>query len=187
MKTMIHSFGSASIAVAAAVALQACTATPYQSRPPLAQVVPDFGRTQVIQQAATYRQGPTNHENTPSVREDLPERMERIRARAEASVDPSRPLQAIFDDAEALAGNVSWHAKRCYVDLETRTPGLPGCEAYFEVIAEFQGVNDALAPLVKRAVERNPKGRLRTNGEFAEAAASMQVVTEAMNRYLKNA
>jgi hypothetical protein len=64
-------------------------------------------------------------------------------------------------------------------------PGLPGCEAYSEVVAEFQGVNEALAPLMEREVARNPKGKLQTNGEFAKAAASMQVVNWAMSRYVK--
>ena len=161
-----------------AAALQACAA-PYQSRPPLAQSVPDFGRTQLIQNAGAYRQEPADQE-------DILERLQRIRARAAAAVDPSRPIQAIFDEAEALAEQVSEHARRCYVELETRAPRLPGCEAYFEVVAEFQGVNDALAPLMERAVERDPNGRLRTNGEFAKAAASMQVVIDAMNRYVKS-
>ncbi len=165
------------LATLCAAALQACAATPYQSRP-LAQVVPDYGRTQVIQQATAYRQEPAAPEN-------IPENMDRIRARAKASVDTTRPIQALFNDSEALAERVSWHAKRCYIDLETRMPGLPGCEAYSEVVAEFQGVNEALAPLMEREVARNPKGKLQTNGEFAKAAASMQVVNWAMSRYVK--
>ena len=177
MKNLIHLFSFASIA--ASLALQACAATPHQGRPTVAQSVPDFGRTQVIQQAAAYRDEGTYRG------EDLLERMARIRARSEASVDRSRPLQAIFNDAEALATRLYRLAAGCYTDLETRRPGLPGCEAYFEIVAEFQGINDALEPLMEREVARNPKGTLRTNGEFARAAAAMQVVVEAMNRYVK--
>ena len=167
-----------SIIAAAALSLQAC-AVPYQSRPPVVQSVPDFGRTQIVQQAASYRDEGTYRG------EDILERMARIRARSEASVDRSRPLQGIFDDAEALATRLYRLAAGCYTDLETRRPGLPGCEAYFEIVAEFQGVNDALEPLMERELARNPKGTLRTNGEFAKAAAAMQVVIEAMNRYVK--
>ena len=164
---------------AAALALQACAAAPYQSRPPIAQSVPDFGRTQIVQQAAAYRDDGTYRG------EDILERMARIRARSEASVDRSRPLQEIFNDAEASATQVYSLAAGCYTDLEIRRPGLPGCEAYFEIVAEFQGINDALEPLMERELARNPKGTLRTNGEFAKAAAAMQVVIDAMNRYVK--
>lgn len=160
------------VAVFAAATLSACAGQPYQTQSQT-QKIPSF--TQASVQAQPQPQ--------PQPTEDLSAKLARIRAQTAASVDTSRSVQSIFEDAETLAYSVYHYGRQCYVELESNQRQLPGCASYVEVLGEFIGINDVLGPKMKRELARNPKASLATTGDFEQALATMKVVAEAMTRY----
>jgi hypothetical protein len=160
------------VAVFAAATLSACAGQPYQAQSQAqspAQKIPSFAQASI--------------QTRPQSTEDLSAKMARIRAQTAASVDTSRSVQSIFEDAETLAYSVYHYGRQCYVELESNQRQLPGCASYVEVLGEFVGINDVLGPKMTRELARNPKATIATNGDFEQALATMKVVAEAMTRY----
>jgi hypothetical protein len=158
------------VAVFAAATLSACAGQPYQTQGQAqsqAQKIPSFAQASI----------------QPRPTEDLSAKMARIRAQTAASVNTSRPVQSLFEDAETLAYSVYHYGRQCYVELESNQRQLPGCSSYVEVLGEFVGINDVLGPKMTRELARNPKAAISTNGDFEQALATMKVVAEAMTRY----
>lgn len=172
------------IAAIAAAALSGCAGQPYQAQPhsqtSQAQMMPSFGQSLTQGQ----NQGQPLQRAAPA-QQDRAASMDRERARTAASVDRNQPIQALFNEAELQAYSVIHYGERCYVELKLRQPptSLPGCDRYVEALGAFMGYNDVLGPRIKQEVKENYRSKVHTNGDYAKAAAVMEVVAKAMNEY----
>lgn len=114
--------------------------------------------------------------------ETFDQQLDRIRKEAARRASKITSVQALFNEAEGMYGELYRTGQLCYVSMKRESSSLMFCRTYLRVQARLIGTNDVLGPRLKEAKKRDPEFSVASNGNFEKTAGVMKVVLDALNQ-----